>query len=353
MATHPNLNISHSSFARTKSQIVARRASIEPPPDKNPALWTTSLLRSQVSFVVMAWQFARNRTRSEIEQDCSIDSCSAQAFMPEKLLNYNILSVAWNISVAERRFEQYFEWISGWVKSAVSSAALSRTHCSLLLSHPSLILSNESDLYADISSHLWDDAECFGLFQFIHFECLSSACISDFIRFNPASIDSWLWAAISRRFQGRLFRWVRDCEDTGSDSSGSLFPRPSVVIIQCSRSLSSFVRERAPRFPVLWDWSDSDWIWGWTFGGRVMPNGSLDGVLKDLLKDEGSTAFSRVTAMYLRCCSDNVSHPLASPFREGPEVWVDHVGRETRTETAAVSLGSAFHSSGYQNTVGA
>jgi hypothetical protein len=67
-----------------------------------------------------------------------------------------------------------------------------------ILSHPSLIIQNESALSSYISSRHSCDPEYCALFQFIRFEYLPIDSISDFFSLNPEFINSFLWGSISQ-----------------------------------------------------------------------------------------------------------------------------------------------------------
>jgi hypothetical protein len=68
-----------------------------------------------------------------------------------------------------------------------------------ILSHHSLKISTEDDLFSYTTSGICSAPEYFDLLQFIHFEYLSSECISDFLAALPDSIDGRLWESISRQ----------------------------------------------------------------------------------------------------------------------------------------------------------
>jgi hypothetical protein len=68
-----------------------------------------------------------------------------------------------------------------------------------ILSHNLVIISSEDDLFSYVSSRVSSDSEYLHLLQFVHFEYLSSECVSDFLSALPDSIDCRLWESISHR----------------------------------------------------------------------------------------------------------------------------------------------------------
>jgi hypothetical protein len=68
-----------------------------------------------------------------------------------------------------------------------------------ILSYDLLRISSEDDLFWYISSRICSDPEYFDLLQLVHFEYISSECVSCFLSAVPDSIDRRFWESISLR----------------------------------------------------------------------------------------------------------------------------------------------------------
>jgi hypothetical protein len=85
-----------------------------------------------------------------------------------------------------------------------------------ILSHSSLIISDEDSLYWYLSSRQCDDPACFHCLPFVRFEYLSLECIADFLSLIPEYVDHGffavipyyrdrrIWDAISPRLIGQM-----------------------------------------------------------------------------------------------------------------------------------------------------
>jgi hypothetical protein len=91
--------------------------------------------------------------------------------------------------------------------SGLTSSQLEAIPVSVLfhiLSHDSLMISSEDDLFLYISSRICSDPEYLNLLQFVCFEGLSAECFSSFLSDLPDFIDRRLWESLSWRLISRI-----------------------------------------------------------------------------------------------------------------------------------------------------